>query len=191
MRQLLWALLFLSAYARADDEPKFDFRVFPPDIWHSAYEDSLRYAEKQYSLCEETFITQLLASEGVLDDIKAQVADGQRGYRSTWEIKDNRLFLTTFDSASESASQQIQQMIVDHHGYLPADWYTEDVYLGETDVMFSTCTFKSNTDLIRLSIVGGSVVDAVDISHEEYMQAMRKIIDLDALFRERYGDKTD
>lgn len=184
MRQLFWALLVLSAYAGAEDDvPNYDFRVFPPGIMRPEYEDSVRYAGKQYDLCDETFITAILESEGVLDDIKAQVSDKQRGYRSDWAIKDNRLFLTSFNSVSEAANQHIRQLIADHQGYLAADWYTGDVYLGDTEVMFSACTFQHDADLKKFSIAGGQVFDVSDIRYEDYMQAMREIINLDELFK--------
>ena len=184
MRQLFWALLVLSAYAGAEeDAPNYDFRAFPAYANEPRHEDSVRYEGREYTICYETFVTGLLESEGVLDDINAQVSDTQRGYESAWKIKNNRLFLTSFNSVSEAANQHIRQLIADHQGYLAADWYTGDVYLGDTEVMFSTCTFQHDADLKKFSIAGGQVFDVSDIRYEDYMQAMREIINLDELLK--------
>lgn len=180
MRQLFWALLFLSAYVSAEEDvPHYDFRAFPAYANEPRYEDRVRYDGREYTICYETFVTGLLESEGVLDDIKAQVSDMQRGYSSVWAIKNGRLFLTGFSSVSDLANQQIRQLIDDNQAYLPADWYTGEVYLLDPDLDFYGCNMQPEAGRKNLSISGGAVLNENDISYEEFMQAMRDVINLD------------
>lgn len=121
-----------------------------------------------------------------LDDIKANVPDKQRGYTSAWEIKNGKLFLTGFRSASDLANQQIRQLIDDNHGYLAAYWYTGEIVLGETILLpieILACTFKDDTKLKKLFIAGGNVTDLEETSFEEFVKSKANTSEDKGLYR--------